>query len=355
MSKKKKFTKIKNYVLKNELLYDILKCPEYIDIPCNDFDAWWLYSKKNRNLLWIYNKLQIAQSQNLKCGPLGVYPKKYPVFVKPIMNLYGMGKDGIKVKNEKHFQNISRHETGKFWTEFLTGDHLSIDIIILRGKIKKAIAFKGHFDSKKIGTFEYWESLPDYTLSSHLAEWIKDNFKSFTGIINIETIGDKIIECHLRMGDLNQLDIYNYMYFGNAVLFKSIIDLYEKEEWNLKKNYEVPKIYLIPIFVDHDIYESVKKIDKFDDVFDIAERYYSVFMIQRDPKEFYTSSPDGGIRVYNLTCFDLQDGMKCKKKILNHLKVSQSLQSENDNKYYIDPKLFIIFLFCMILFYVLVY
>jgi hypothetical protein len=39
----------------------------------------------------VYNKLIIAEKQNLPCGPHGTPAINYPVFSKPIYNLRSMG------------------------------------------------------------------------------------------------------------------------------------------------------------------------------------------------------------------------------------------------------------------------
>ena len=35
----------------------------------------------------------------------------------------------------------------------------------------------------------------------YLGEWSGRNLRGFTGVVNIEAIGGRIIECHLRMAD----------------------------------------------------------------------------------------------------------------------------------------------------------
>ena len=55
--------------------------------PKNDEDAWLLYPNYN----FIYNKIFICQIQNLSYAPMPILPNKYPVVIKPIINLMGMG------------------------------------------------------------------------------------------------------------------------------------------------------------------------------------------------------------------------------------------------------------------------
>ena len=56
--------------------FENIPCPEDVLIPTDDFDAWPWYPEHN----WVYDKLRVAQSQGLACGPHGVIPPGYPGF-----------------------------------------------------------------------------------------------------------------------------------------------------------------------------------------------------------------------------------------------------------------------------------
>ena len=79
---------------KTKKIYDLLKCNND-NIPLNDLDAWISYPDHN----WIYNRLDIAKYQKLKCAPMPIQPTQYPVIIKPIINLYGMGNKIIKINS----------------------------------------------------------------------------------------------------------------------------------------------------------------------------------------------------------------------------------------------------------------
>ena len=62
-------------------------CPDDLNIPTEDADAWsWFPAHR-----WIYDKLRVAQSQEIAAAPHGVMPPTFPIFSKPIVNLRGMG------------------------------------------------------------------------------------------------------------------------------------------------------------------------------------------------------------------------------------------------------------------------
>ena len=71
--------------------FEAVPCPDHVMIPTDDPDCWTWYPKHR----WIYDKLKIAESQGLTCGPHGVSPPAFPVFSKPMTNLKGMGIDVV--------------------------------------------------------------------------------------------------------------------------------------------------------------------------------------------------------------------------------------------------------------------
>ena len=86
---------------KYKKLYDVLKCPHNVKIPINDLQAW--KHPKNQPYKWIYNKLRLCEYQNIPCAPMPIQPKTYPIISKPIINLYGMGLNTVKIESEKDF------------------------------------------------------------------------------------------------------------------------------------------------------------------------------------------------------------------------------------------------------------
>ena len=186
-----------------------------------------------------------------------------------------------------------------FWTEILKGNHISLDVFYNKHGIQKTIAFRGY--PGKLFTFLCWEYLPNYEVPDNIIEWIKINMKCYIGVFNIEIIGNKIIECHLRMGDLNQ--------FQSEKLTNEVIKCYK----NMKISHvDLPKIYLIPIFVEKNHYKKLKKEDiwycsRITNTRDIVLNYFI------DPPPSNTSNPIGGDRICNLTVTDVRKGFILKK------------------------------------------
>ena len=169
--------------------------PPDLRIPTEDPDAY----QWNPAHRWVYNKLSVAESQGLECGPHGVEPPHFPVFSKPIMNLHGMGVGSRVLRDRADYQ---RHETpGHFWMTLLEGEHVSTDVVVERGRTPWFRHCLGVPAAG--GTFDYWtiEAGRRPELEQYLGEWAARHLASYTGMLNAESIGGRVIETHLRVAD----------------------------------------------------------------------------------------------------------------------------------------------------------
>lgn len=289
---------MKQYISKYKKIYHVLNCPSNISIPINDIDAW----QHNSYYNFAYDKLKLALFQNIPAAPMPILPNKYPIVVKPIINLYNMGLNSYKINDERDFFFYWSH-TG-FWMEYLDGDHLSYDLIFINGEIKWDICFQGFYLKENNilihGAFDYWMSckreLPDSILN-----WTK-LFDKYTGCMNIECIGDKMIECHLRMGDID--------HFKDKNILKNIINVYKGKQWKLNRHYIPDVIYLFPIWGNIEIIPFLNKnkilINKFC-------KNILCFEIDKIGK----SNPPGKTRIMMLTADDYNKGLETRNKIIN--------------------------------------
>ena len=94
----------------------------YPNIPTNDKDAYQYYNKQCD----LYNKLLLSQLQNLDAAPAGITPIKYPVIIKPIINLYGMSNGFKKINSLEEFREDKN--IGLFWQTYLDGVQYNLDI-----------------------------------------------------------------------------------------------------------------------------------------------------------------------------------------------------------------------------------
>jgi hypothetical protein len=170
-------------------------CPDDVEIPTEDSDAW-TWNPKHR---WVYDKIAIAQSQGLQAGPHGVTPPFFPVFSKPIVNLRGMGIDSRPLRDEAEYR---RHAApGHMWMPLLEGKHVSSDVAVEDGVPRWWRHATGVPAGE--GMFDLWtvHAAPDSTIEARCGEWIVKNLAGYTGMLNLETINGTIIEAHLRFSD----------------------------------------------------------------------------------------------------------------------------------------------------------
>ena len=179
-----------------------------VDVGVNDANTWRL----NANHRHVYNKLHVALSQGLVAAPSGVSPvdmgltPEQACFVKPITNLGGMSLNSFAttaqaVENatiNSADNNAQNCAAGSFWCEFLDGQQTSTDILILNGEAK----WFGHTLAASVKNKNrpvYWQLGADCSALEPLIEtFINRELVGYTGLCNMEMIGDSIIEVHLR-------------------------------------------------------------------------------------------------------------------------------------------------------------
>ena len=170
-------------------------CPPDIRISTEDADSWEWYPAHR----WIYDKLAVALSQGLDAAPHGVMPPHFPVFSKPIMNLRGMGTGSQVLHDAADYK--AKLTAGHFWCTLLTGRHVSSDVALVDGvprwwRHTTGVTAPG-------GTFDYWhihaEPVPE--IETWCGAWAARHLRGYTGMANVETIGGRIIEAHLRFAD----------------------------------------------------------------------------------------------------------------------------------------------------------
>ncbi|EXJ16798.1 hypothetical protein [Imhoffiella purpurea] len=173
-------------------------------VAVNDTGAWRL----NPDHRQVYDKLDLALAAGLRAAPCGVDPRDCGIaageslFVKPIVNLAGMGLNARSVAADR-----VPMEPGSFWCERLTGEHTSSDCLVRDGR---ALWF-AHTRASAAKDRErplYWEvgvELAD--LEPVVAGWVERLLPGYTGLCNLEMIGGQPIEMHLR-GSNGFLDLY---------------------------------------------------------------------------------------------------------------------------------------------------
>jgi len=164
-----------------------------------------------------------------------------PVFSKPVINLKGMGI-GSRVMNDAAEMD-HYYQPGHMWMELLDGAHVSTDCAVLDGRM----VWNRHATGVpwNDGMFQYWTvhaaPLPD--LDAYLAQWIGQHMPGYSGMLNFETIGGRIIEAHLRFAD-QWCDLY-----GEGWV-EALIGLYAAQRWDFEDR-DRRDGYSVPLFAVH--------------------------------------------------------------------------------------------------------
>lgn len=149
----------------------------------SDIDIWNEYHQYRL----FHNKLWINEQAGNVCGPRGIdVPAPGYYCVRPVYNLCGMGTGASKVWLDKDTEGIS---LGFFWAEWLEGRHLSIDYV--NGIPNRCV--EGIRNSEDpLYKFRKWVKTSDYLELPAFLQHIS------IPCINVEYIGNKLIEVHLR-------------------------------------------------------------------------------------------------------------------------------------------------------------
>lgn len=155
----------------------------------DDLDVWESVEPGN---LWLFNKLQVSKYLGYTCGPAGIpVPEPAEYVVRPCINLLGMGR-GSEIKwLENETEDVV--PDGYFWCERFEGRHISVDYT----DREPILAVEGHrVDNDNLSRWDVWTKInpleaPEYPR-------ICDQIVGYRPHVNVEFIGDKVIEIHLR-------------------------------------------------------------------------------------------------------------------------------------------------------------
>lgn len=217
------------------------------EVAVSDSAAWRL----NPEYRHVYDKLGLALESGLTAAPCGVAPMDLgvagddTVFVKPITNLAGMGLDARAMAAAD-----VPAEPGSFWCQRLEGAHTSTDCLVENGEVRWFAHTLGS-DEKDAARPIYWEigvSLPER--EPWIADWVRRNLPGYNGICNIELIGGRPIEAHLR-GSNGFFDFYGPKFIPAWVA------LCDGEPWNPPP--AVPGGFIISVFGAAEVDEATRK------------------------------------------------------------------------------------------------
>ncbi|MDX1384723.1 MAG: hypothetical protein R3190_13815, partial [Thermoanaerobaculia bacterium] len=281
--------------------FEGVACPEEVVIPTDEAEAYRLFPQYRH----VHNKLWVAESQGLVCGLHGIDPPAYPVFSKPVYNMRGMGTGGRVLRTPAGYQRFLR--PGHFWMELLEGDHTSSDVAVVRGEAR----WWRHTTGLALadGMFDYWTVLAEARpeIESYGSAWIREHLSDYTGIVNFETIGTRIIEVHLRFAD-QWPDLY-----GEGWL-EALVRLYTEGTWDFADR-DRRDGYSVVLFGAHDVaYRHpdpavVERILERPDVTSVQITFHE------DKPPWAHAMPPGGFRLAIVNGWDLDVGREARQEL----------------------------------------
>jgi hypothetical protein len=148
-----------------------------------DLEASLLYPKDAH---W-YNKLMLSKKLDYVCG-INAIPVSGLWIVRPIINLDGMGRGAVI----REFNKGEPIAPGYFYCEVFSGKHITIDYVRKQSAWQQDATFQGVNSHNNLTQFAYWTRVQYKYSIPHILKDVEANH------INIELIGGKLIEVHLR-------------------------------------------------------------------------------------------------------------------------------------------------------------
>lgn len=153
----------------------------------DDADAWQAFPHHRR---W-FNKLEFSLQMGYLCGPNGVAPTTSGMYViRPIYNLLGMGL-GAKIEYIEA-GDVRKVPPGSFWCEKFDGPQTSVTYEWHNGW-RYVSSWEGNRPDDNLTRFTSWRRTDVSFPLTRLFDELYD-----VGVINVEFIGDKPVEVHLR-------------------------------------------------------------------------------------------------------------------------------------------------------------
>jgi hypothetical protein len=278
-----------------------IPCPDDVLISTEDSDSWTWYPRHR----WVYDKVAVALSQGLEAAPHGVAPKRFPVFSKPITNLKGMGVGSRVLRSDDDY--VTHYAPGHMWMTLLDGRHVSSDVAVLDGKPVWWRHATGRPGAE--GTFDYWvlHAAHDAEVEAHCGAWIVRRMAGYTGMLNLETIGGRLIEVHLRFAD-QWPDLY-----GKGWV-EALVRLYQHQRWDYPDD-DRRDGYSVVLFGPH----GPRYRHPPQSLIDAVRATPSVSSVQitfhEDKPPDQHAMPPGGFRLAIVNCHDLEAGLAAREKL----------------------------------------
>jgi hypothetical protein len=281
--------------------FEHVACPADVFISTEDSDSWNWYPRHR----WVYDKVAVALSQELAAAPHGVEPPGFPVFSKPITNLKGMGVGSRVLRTAADY--VAHYAPGHMWMTLLDGRHVSSDVAVVDGRATWWRHATGKPGAE--GTFDHWtiHAAADPEIDAGAGDWIAQHLAGYTGMINLETIGGRIIEVHLRFAD-QWPDLYG------AGWVEALVRLYQHGSWDYPET-DRRDGYSVVLFGPHGTRYRHPPQSLIDEICAMPAVSSVQITFHADKAPDQHAMPPGGFRLAIVNCFDLSVGESAREKL----------------------------------------
>lgn len=305
-------------------------------VPDFDIQAFNKFKKYN----FVYDKLWIAKSQNIKSGTLDeISDIEYPVFIKPRWgHKTSSSKNCFKILNETHLLKYLNMKD-MMWSEYINEKEQMTDFFLQQGHIVYQMTCE-YSENQNGSIADEWKYISELNSPpTKIVDWVSKHMTGFSGICNVQYRGDKIIEVGLRLARGGA-----YVYCtNNDILIKNLNSLVETGSWN----------YLSQKHLSYKPFYSFKCYTSLPIVYLYPQYFMDTIMKLGNCMNFYEYyfEPSGGIGMvsYQFMHHDFEKGKKIKKLIEFLLNIAQMFF------YFMILLLIIVYLFYKKYFYIFLF
>ena len=165
------------------------------------------------------------------------------------------------------------------------------------------------------GTFDTWtlHAASDAAIEDYCGGWIRSHLRGYTGMLNLETIGGRIIDAHLRFAD-QWPDLY-----GDGWL-AAVVGLYEHGAWRYADR-DRRIGYSVALFgphgreYQHPSASLVEQVRRMPEVSSVQITFHADRPAAAHPM------PPGGFRLAIVNCLDLEAGRAARARLAEFFRV----------------------------------
>jgi len=219
----------------------------------------------------------------------------------------------------------SSQKPGHAWMPLYEGEHISTDVAVVDGEPQ----WWRHTFGKPLdgGMFDYWTVLaagrPE--IESYCGDWLRTNLHGYTGMVNFETIGARIIEAHLRFAD-QWPDLY-----GGRPWVEALVRLYRDGLWRFDDSGR-REGYSVVLFGAHgaDYHrppgEVIEEVSTMPGVSSVQITFH------QDRPASWHAMPPGGFRLAIVNTWDIDTGFRAREKLALSFWSTQTLRQRRHRK-----------------------